>query len=147
MAKKAKPSKKRIKYVPQLGDVVAIKIRPGKFVHAKVAFVSVDYKGLALFRVYDSVRPSAAEFECLSTYRCQFRAYADKIESSHWKVVGHYPSKVGDKKASRYITAEGLYEGDARIRDVRDSDFDTLMPMSICMNSAAEHELRKKFGV
>ncbi len=51
--------KKKIRYAPKQGDVIAIKIRPKKFVLAKVAYVSEYHRGVLFFRVYNEVFPSA----------------------------------------------------------------------------------------
>ncbi|MFM2421933.1 MAG: Immunity protein 26 [Pseudomonadota bacterium] len=140
--------KKKIRYAPKQGDVIAIKIRPKTFVLAKVAYVSEYHRGVLFFRVYNEVFPSAeAPAKLPSQYRGQFQSFVAYIQSGRWQVVGHDPVTKGDKEASRYVTASGLFERDKRLRDVRDSDREKILPLIIHSYASAEKLLREGFGV
>jgi hypothetical protein len=98
--------KTTMRYVPKHGDIIAIKIRPRKFVLAKVAFVSEPHKGVLFLRVNDELFAAAEAPEILpKAFRFQFRTVDTYIKVGRWHLVGHAPSTKGDKVASRYVTA------------------------------------------
>ncbi len=73
-------------------DVIAIKIRPKKFVLAKVAYVSEYHRGVLFFRVYNEVFPSAeAPAKLPAEYRGQFQSFVAYIQSGRWQWLAMIP--------------------------------------------------------
>lgn len=136
-----------VRHSPKQGDIISIKIGAGKFVLAKVAFVSEHHKGVLFFRAYDVVVKAAEMPETLpSGSRCQFRSFDKYIKSGRWTVAGHDPSTKGDKIASRYVTASGLFEGDKRLRNRRPGELETIDTFVVHSDVSAEKLLRAAFG-
>jgi hypothetical protein len=110
--------------------------------------VSEHHKAVLFFRVYDELFATADPPEAMPTaYRCQFRSFDTYIKLGRWRLVGHDPSTKGDKVASRYVTASGLFEGDKRLRDRRPGELDTVDIFVAHSYASAEKMLRQEFGV